>query len=250
MTIANISGIIFDLGYTLIDYKDTGWPQVRQEALQSGYAKLKAAKIDLPDFDKFVFMYETNKEEFRKAAFESMRGWNIIDVVEELLEEFNCNEPSKYSRIFIETIYNIERKQMIVDDNIINMLDDLKNKKYRIGLISNTIYPAFLHENDLETFGWNKYFDFQIYSSQCTYRKPHPSIFEAGIKEMARPAENIIYVGDRYRMDALGAQKAGLKPVIKYCKKQTYPDQWPKDIPIIQDIADLPNLLDGSGLPI
>lgn len=246
MTISNIGGIIFDLGYTLIDYKETGWPEIRQSALQSGHSKLKTDNISLPDFNKFVSMYETKKEEFRNRAFVSMFGWNIIDVVGELLDEFKIKDFSKYSRIFVETIYAIERKQMIIDKNIINTLKTLKKRKYKMGIISNTIYPAFLHENDMEIFGWKEYLDFQVYSSQCKFRKPHPSIFEAGIKKMNLPAENIIYVGDRYRMDALGALGAELVPVIKYCKKQTYPSRWPKIIPIIQNISDLLALLNNS----
>lgn len=243
MDFSNVRGIIFDLGYTLIDYKETGWPEIKQSALQSGYSKLKVDNICLPDFDKFVSMYLAKKEEFRERAYEAMLGWNIIDVVKELFDEFKFKDSAKYSQIFVETIYEIERKQMIVDKSISQILKELKDKTYKIGIISNSIYPAFLHENDMERFGWNKYFDFQIYSSECTYRKPHSSIFEAGIKKMKLPAGKIIYVGDRYRLDALGAQKAGLIPVLKYCKKQTYPDPWPKEIPIIQNISDLPKLL-------
>ncbi len=243
MAFSNIRGIIFDLGYTLIDYKETGWSEIRQEALQTGYSRLKSDNIGLHDFDNFVSLYLTKKEECRSRSFDAMLGWNIIDVVGELLDDYGIKNSSNYSRIFVEAVYKIEQKQMIIDDNIINALEKLKKRNYKIGIISNTIYPAFLHENDMERFGWKQFIDFQIYSSQCTFRKPHPSIFEAGIKMMDLPADNIIYVGDRYRLDALGAQKAGLIPVIKYCKKQTYPDQWPEDIPIVQNISELLTLL-------
>lgn len=243
MTISNIKGIIFDLGYTLIDYKESGWPEIRQEALESGYSKLRSYNIDLPDFDTFVSEYHTRKEDYRIRAYDSMLGWKITDAVRELLDEFKINDSSRFSQIFIESVYLIERKQMIVDKGITDTLKTLKNRKYKIGIISNTIYPAFLHEKDLERFGWKGYFDFQIYSSHEKYRKPHPSIFETGIKQMSLPAEKIIYVGDRYRMDALGSQKAGLIPVIKYCKKQSYPSPWPKNIPLILNISELPDLL-------
>ncbi len=243
MVFSNIRGIIFDVGYTLIDYKETGWPEIRQEALQTGYSRLKSDNIGLPDFDSFVSLYLTKKEEYRSRSFDAMLSWNIVDVVGELLDDYGVKYSSKCSRIFIAAVYEIEQKQQIIEESIIHTLDELKKRNYKIGIISNTIYPAFLHENDLERFGWKKYIDFQIYSSQYTFRKPHPSIFEAGIKMMDLPADNIIYVGDRYRLDALGAQKAGLIPVIKYCKKQTYPDQWPEDIPIIQNISELLTLL-------
>jgi HAD superfamily hydrolase (TIGR01549 family) len=243
MAISDIRGIIFDLGYTLINYKETGWPEVRQEALQGGYSKLSVDNDNLPDFDTFVFLYQTKKEECRSNSFDAMLGWNIVDVVKELLDEFKIKESSNYSRIFVEAIYAAEQKQMIIDKCITDTLEELKNRNYRIGIISNTIYPAFLHENDMERFGWKQHLDFQIYSSQCSFRKPHPSIFEAGIRMMDMPADEIMYVGDRYRMDALGAQRAGLIPVIKYCRKQNYPSQWPVNIPIIQNISELPNML-------
>ena len=243
MSFSNIKGIIFDLGYTLIDYKETGWPKVRQEALQSGFLKLQANHVNLPEFDKFVSMYQTKKEEYRRRNFNAMLGWNIIDVIKDLLDEFDVKDSLKYSRDFIETVYDIERKQMIIDNSTIEILRSFKDRGFRIGVISNTIYPAYLHENDMKMFGWNQYFDFQIYSSECKYRKPHPSIFEAAINVIGLPAENSIYVGDRYRLDGLGAQKAGLIPVIKYCKKQTYPDQWPDGFSVIDNVSELPDLL-------
>jgi HAD superfamily hydrolase (TIGR01549 family) len=243
VTISKIEGIIFDLGYTLIDYNETGWPEIRQTALQSGYSELKSANSDLPDFDTFVSIYHTKKEEYRESAFDSMLGWNIIDVVKGILKEFKVKDVSKYSRVFIETVYTIEQKQVIVDKNITKTLKELKNKKYKLGIISNTIYPAYLHENDITKFGWSDFFDFQIYSSQEKYRKPHPDIFRAGIKKMNLPSNRIMYVGDRYRMDALGAEKAGLVPVIRYCRKQSYPNIWPKNINLIQNISELPGLL-------
>jgi len=242
-TFSNIRGIIFDLGYTLIDYKETGWPEIRKEAIHRGYSILKSENPDLPEFDKFVVMFNTAKEKYRRRAFDSMFGWNIIDVVNELFEKLEIKDISQSSQCFVETIYLIEQKQKIIDKNISKTLDTLKVRNYKMGIISNTIYPAYLHENDLKRFGWDKYFDFQIYSSECKFRKPHKSIFENGIKKMNLQTEKIIYVGDRYKIDALGAQKVGLVPIIKYCKKQTYPEIWPENISIVQSISELPNRL-------
>jgi len=243
VAISNIGGAIFDLGYTLIDYKESGWPEIRKEALHSGYSRLKSNNNNLLDYDKFISMYLTKKEEYRSQAFDAMFGWNIVDVVKELLDELKIEDSSSQSRVFVEEIYTIERKQMIVDKSIVDTLKTLKQRNYKIGIISNTIYPAYVHDEDLNRYGWKEYFDFQIYSSGCKFRKPHPSIFETAVNKIGLPAEKLVYVGDRYQMDALGAKNAGLVPVIKHCKKRTYPNPLPNNIPKIHNISELLDLL-------
>jgi putative hydrolase of the HAD superfamily len=44
--------------------------------------------------------------------------------------------------------------------------------------------------------------------------KPDPEIFERALRRLDLPAQRVVYIGDIYSIDAVGARAAGLSPVI------------------------------------
>jgi FMN phosphatase YigB (HAD superfamily) len=241
--IRNIKGIIFDLGYTLIEYKEDNWPAVNLKSKQDTYNRLLDEKLPLPPFEQFDTRYETIKEEYRSAAFDEQKGWKLTDVLIDLFKEYKIDDPAKYARLFVEIFYDSGQDMMYVEDGTVETLKHIKNLGLKIGIISNTIFPADVHDKILERYGLKPYLDFAIFSSEFGWRKPHPKIFEEGIRLMGFAPSEIMYVGDRYNMDALGAQAVGMQPVLKHCTKREYPDPMPNNIPTIYFIKELPGLL-------
>ncbi len=239
----NIKGIVFDLGFTLVEYRNPNWPEINLKAKKAAYNRLSNMNVQLPPFEQFDSGYELLKEAYRRSAFEAMKGWKITDVLEDILHEFELNNPKELARIFVELFYASGRDVMYVDKGSVETLKLLKNRNYKIGIISNTNFPGYLHEDDLERFGLKPYFDFTVFSSEFGWRKPHRKIFEEGIRLMGFLPSEIMYVGDRYNMDALGSGKVGMQPVVKYCGKREYPDPMPDDIPMIYNIEEIISLL-------
>ncbi len=246
MALSGIKGIIFDLGYTLIEYKSNDWPPIIQACNKKAHDELTRMKIRLPDLKLFESRLEAIKEEYRRAAYEPMYGWNIIDAIKTVLVEFGINEAETIAACYLNEFYAAGREQMQIAPKTIETLKRLKNRGYITGVISNTIYPAQLHEVDLCIFGLKPYLDFRIYSSEFGYRKPHPKIFAEGVRQTGLSPEEIVYIGDRYEMDALGAQKCGLKAVIKYCAKEKYPSPIPDEIPVINCISEIPEIFNDN----
>lgn len=85
-------------------------------------------------------------------------------------------------------------------------LEELKNKGYRLGVISNTasLYSVF---DVLEAYGIRDYFETVTLSSVTGYRKPHPGIFQIALREMQAKAEECAYVGDTLSRDVIGAKR-------------------------------------------
>ena len=85
-------------------------------------------------------------------------------------------------------------------------LEELKNKGYRLGVISNTasLYSVF---DVLEAYGIRDYFEDVTLSSVTGYRKPHPGIFQIALREMKAKAEECAYVGDTLSRDVIGAKR-------------------------------------------
>jgi putative hydrolase of the HAD superfamily len=109
----------------------------------------------------------------------------------------------------------------------------------RTGLISNTIFPGREHDVDLDNLGLMPYIDFRLYSCDFGYRKPHPGIYEEGLRLVGLPAHETLFVGDRYYEDVDGPQKAGMSGVLVYHEGRDYPDPMPDGFPVIYKLPEL-----------
>lgn len=88
---------------------------------------------------------------------------------------------------------------------------DLLKRKYRLAVISNS--DGHMRER-LATLGFGPYFEHVIDSGNVGHEKPAPQIFQAALSAMSVQADRALYLGDIYAIDYLGAQKAGMKPVL------------------------------------
>lgn len=94
------------------------------------------------------------------------------------------------------------------------MLEALKARGYRLGVISNnaSLYNVF---NVLEEYGIRDYMEDVTVSSITGYRKPHPEIFRISLRQMRARAEECVYVGDTISRDVIGSKRAGFGKCVK-----------------------------------
>ncbi len=85
----------------------------------------------------------------------------------------------------------------------------------KIGLISNTLCPGELHQEELRRFDILELFDDLKFSSDFRYAKPHPSIFRASLEALGVEPEEAVFVGDRIVDDVSGAQGVGMKGILR-----------------------------------
>jgi putative hydrolase of the HAD superfamily len=89
----------------------------------------------------------------------------------------------------------------------------LRDAGYRIGLISNTIWPAELHIEDLEEIGLLHYLEHMTFSGEIGMWKPNKQIFHHALEALGAAPEQSVFVGDSPREDILGARGAGMRAV-------------------------------------
>ena len=87
INLRNIKAIIFDLGYTLFEYKNHDWAEVNLRAKITTYNKLLSLNVQLHGFKQFDSQYDLLKEKSRRSAFDTMRGWQIPSVLEDMFKE-------------------------------------------------------------------------------------------------------------------------------------------------------------------
>jgi HAD superfamily hydrolase (TIGR01549 family) len=105
-------------------------------------------------------------------------------------------------------------------DDVIPVLKKLKNKDLKTGLITNL-------EIDMKPIcsglGLDPYLDIIVTSGEAGSNKPQPEIFLLALEKAGVNASEAIHVGDQYNIDAIGAMRAGIKPII-IDRNDMYPD--------------------------
>ena len=91
------------------------------------------------------------------------------------------------------------------------MLQALRERGYRLGVLSNRRKPfrEYLEEARLA-----HYFDLILAAGEVGVWKPDRRIFDIAARRLRTPPQDIVYVGDNYFADILGAQQAGLFAVL------------------------------------
>ena len=98
----------------------------------------------------------------------------------------------------------------------------------------------------LQRFDISSYFDFILTSAACSYRKPHPRIFELAIANWYLLPSETVMVGDNLDADIRGAKNAGLYTVWISRRAGPSSEDQPRVQPdaTVSTLAELPALLD------
>jgi putative hydrolase of the HAD superfamily len=83
----------------------------------------------------------------------------------------------------------------------------------KLGLLSNTHWPATFHEHFLERDGLLELLDVRAYTSNLPRSKPHASAFQHVLAELGVAPEHALMVGDRPIDDIRGAQSVGMRGI-------------------------------------
>ncbi|MDR0514040.1 MAG: HAD-IA family hydrolase [Coriobacteriaceae bacterium] len=98
-----------------------------------------------------------------------------------------------------------------VISDVVPCLKSLRHEHLRLGIVSN--WAPNLADL-IRGLLLAPYFESVIASADVGYRKPDPIIFEIALERMGIAPEEALHVGDRPDVDGIGAQKAGIMPII------------------------------------
>ncbi len=143
----------------------------------------------------------------------SQDDWIECDKI--LLNEFNIHEDKAISDLISAFDKRMFKFQLKPD--VLPTLRQLKSFGVKLGILSN------LNDKKRNSERYHQLKDAQIFdlmdiillSNECEYSKPDPGIFEFVLQKLSgiKPHETI-YVGDTFIFDVMGAQNAGMHPVL------------------------------------
>jgi putative hydrolase of the HAD superfamily len=91
------------------------------------------------------------------------------------------------------------------------LLEALRGRGLKLGIVSNAFDPPDLLRRDLERLGVAERIDVAVFASEAGVRKPNAAIFLRALHELGVAAENTLFVGDSLAVDIGGAAALGMR---------------------------------------
>jgi HAD superfamily hydrolase (TIGR01509 family) len=136
-------------------------------------------------------------------------------------------------------------KYLAIAPEAVTIIRDLKKRELRLAVISNMMLPGKLLLAKLDEANILNCFSHVVISSDAGYIKPHPKIFRCALEQSNLQAEEVLFVGDTYQQDIVGAKQVGMRTVWLNCRHE--PESLAKDDPPDFEIESITQL---SQLPI
>ncbi|HEY7119166.1 MAG TPA: HAD family hydrolase [Tepidisphaeraceae bacterium] len=241
LTARAIRAVLFDFGDTLLDFEPMDTRAVFREAARVTYDHLAGLGARLPAFERYArghfravrwayFWAKLRRREF--SSFELLRRFH---------QRMGLPTEDGLLRDLAWMWYEPLTRHTRVEDGLLAALATMREAGLRLGVISNTFVPGFVHDRHLADVGLLEFFPVRVYSSETGYRKPDRRIFEAALGRLGVTARETLFVGDLIKTDIVGARRMGMRTALK----QPFANLRPHRIAdhVIRRISDLMPLL-------
>ncbi len=199
--------LFFDLDHTLWDFETNS-----KECIQELYNKYELAELGILDFDGFYSTYSAHNhrlwDRYSKGFIkqEELR-WKRVYL--SLLDFKVANE--KLSKEISNAYLEILPNKTNLFPYTIEILDYLKNKDYRMHLITNGFESVQFKK--INNSGLAAYFIEVITSEASNSLKPHKDIFEYALKNANASVSESIMIGDNESADIQGGINIGMDTI-------------------------------------
>lgn len=239
-----IRAVLFDLGSTLI-YFNGDWNTVIHQSDRELLRSLQANQISCAD-DHFAAKFRQRLMQYYIERELKHTEHTTAHILRQLLEDFGCRNVAEDTiRHALAAMYTVSQDCWQPEPDALPVLQKLKDRGYRLGLISNAADDADVQVL-IDKAGIRSFFDVILTSANERIRKPNPHIFYRALDNMNISPAQAAMVGDKLDADILGAQNAGIYS-IWITKRATPPEDQSlytaiRPDTIIQSLSDLPAL--------
>ena len=194
--------VLFDLGNTLV----YSHPEITFQRILADHGVTKRLKEVKNALIRGNTEFDIERHE-GLSAHEFYTQWNIIQLKHLGLEGSKArrlaatidSEWWKYAEFHVYS--DVERS-----------LHRLKQMGLKLGIITGGF------EEDIEAImpktGLDDLFDVKVGVNATGKRKPHPEAFKHALRQLGIKPSEAIFVGDNFKADYKGAEKAGMKPIL------------------------------------
>jgi HAD superfamily hydrolase (TIGR01509 family) len=209
MIAMSVSGVIFDLGSTLIHR--TGLELEREKC--TALAALARSEWGCRDAPALAArLLEIRLDGWRRSEeelVERLATESIAKVFQEMNLPTDAATLHRAERAFFEPEVRISR----LYPGALKTLDALRGMGLRLAMISNATSHQLILDITAK-HGIGAYFDPLLTSAGFGLVKPHPSIFTQVLDAWQTAAASVVMVGDTLGADVLGARTVGMRSIL------------------------------------
>jgi HAD superfamily hydrolase (TIGR01662 family) len=149
-------------------------------------------------------------------------------------------------RAGVQAMYAVTQSNWLPEPDALPTLQLLKDRGYRIGLISN----AADDDNTqalIDKGMFRPYLEYIISSAAFGMRKPHPDIFRSALQHFGVPPDEALMVGDNFEADIVGAHDVGMKSIwiTRRVQDTRHEASGPEPGAVVSALSEIPALLAG-----
>jgi putative hydrolase of the HAD superfamily len=200
--------VLFDWGDTLMQFEYD--PALVEAGHRAGLEAL--ARPDLPAVDALSKHFRERYEPLFWVPG-TVEEIEYPGLVRQLLGDFGVSLDDDELGRYLEAEHTAWDPARRLAAHTHALLETLRERGLKLGLVSNAFDPGWLLHRDLEQMGLGERLDFSVFSSEVGVRKPHHAIFERALAALGVEPERAVFVGDRLYEDVRGAGELGMTTV-------------------------------------
>ena len=190
--------VIFDLFGTLVN----GFTRQEYDRINAHMA----AAVSVPYGEFWRFMDDTLHDSCigRYSSFEDL----ISDICSRADVQADTTDIAQAADFHYEFIVNA----IVPEPEVLEALDRLKKRGFRLGLISDCAppVPLLFPQSPLASF-----IDVPVFSCEERIKKPSSEIYQRTCQRLQTEPHECIYVGDGSSQELTGAAEVGMRPILK-----------------------------------
>lgn len=205
--------IFFDMGNTLLHFhygKSDDEKNVQGLIYLTKYLNKFDANITFDEVENIFFKKWMHGIKDRKMKF---KEYPIEVFLNDFLANYNIKLNLNECIEAISLFYTEYREQVFFEHDIFDTLKAIKDKGYKIGIISNTCYYAEVMKECFKHVGIYELIDNFTFSYSLQIGKPDVKIFKTAIETMNTTPKESVMVGDSLKSDIKPALDLGMKAI-------------------------------------
>ena len=204
-----IKAVFFDLYHTLIHYYPSREEILSKSLKRRGIeAKPEELRRAIIAGDEYFYRENARKGLSRRNEAETKAMWQHYEAT--VLKNAGIEPSVELINHVLQDLQQTNFERILFPD-VLPALGDLSGSGLPLGLISNVdkdIKPL------LDKLGLSAYLKVVLTSRDVGSTKPEPRIFHEAVSRTGVEAPDVLYVGDQYEIDVLGARTAGLQGLL------------------------------------
>ncbi len=230
------------MGSTLIEFENSSWVVLGERSAHTSFDFLKDKGLINLDFGLYCSVLRNLLSSAFEISEQNLEEFRFEDLVREVFKQLQLEIKDGDYTGFLDTYYKPVTDQVTLIQDAVETLKYFKEEGYKLGLVSNTIFPERFHLAELKRFGLFPFLGTTLFSSEVGYKKPHPQIFLECLENLEVEPEESVFVGDKLIEDIGGAKNVGMKGILKYKEGRDYSASIVPD-GTVRSLSELPPLV-------